>query len=90
MGLVERLSTEPRVYLPKCAVGRLLESLTDVDRSAVEGAIGKIRSAHPNERKARHHVYTAKWLCAELKAEGYEIHRATMNRHVNKECSCGS
>ena len=90
MGLVERLSSEPKVHQPKCAVGRLLESLSEVEQLAVEDAIHKIRAAHPDERKARHHSYTSKWLCAELKAEGYEIHRSTMNRHVAKECSCGS
>ena len=87
---MERLSTEPSVYLPKCAVGRLLDSLSEVEQLAVEDAIHKIRSAHPNERKSRQHLYTSKWLCAELQAEGYNIHRTTINRHVNKECSCGS
>lgn len=90
MGLVERLSVEPVVYLPKCAVGRLLESLSEIEAVAVQDAVEKIRQAGPNERKSRQHLYTAKWLCDELAAEGYEIHRTTINRHVNKECSCGS
>lgn len=90
MGLVERLSTEPGVYQTKCAVGRLLESLTEVESVAVQDAIDKIRLVDPNQRKSRQYSYTTKWLCEELRAEGYPIMRQTMNRHINKECSCGS
>lgn len=90
MGLVERLAVEPPAVVPKCAVGRLLESLSEVEAVALQDAIDRIRLADPNQRRSRQHCWTSKWLCGELNAEGYDIHRATMNRHVNKECSCGS
>lgn len=90
MGLVDRLALVPAVHQPKCAVGRLLDSLSEIESVALQDAIEKIRSADANERKSRRHLYTSKWLCAELQAEGYDIHRTTVNRHVNKECSCGS
>lgn len=90
MGLVERLSLEPVVHQPKCAVGRLLDSLAEIEMVAVQDAIDKIRMADGNQRKSRTYSYTTKWLCEQLCAEGYDIMRQTMNRHVNKECSCGS
>lgn len=90
MGLVERLSTERVLEPPKCSVGRLLDSLTEVESVALQDAIDKIRLADPAQRKTRQYPYTSMWLCEQLQAEGYDIHRTTMNRHVNRGCTCGS
>lgn len=90
MGLVERLSTEPEVPIKKCGLGRLLESLTEVEQLAVEDAIGKIRSGDPNDRSAGRHRYTSRWLTKVLNEEGHKISSTTVTTHVAKDCRCGS
>ena len=90
MGLVERLSLEPVVHQPKCAVGRLLDSLPENESGALQQAIDQIRQVDPNRRKSRQEPYTATWLAGVLADEGYEIARQTVNRHVLRECHCGS
>ena len=90
MGLVERLSTELVATPPKCSLGRLLDSLTEVEAVAVQDAIDKIRAVDGRSRKSQRYPYTSVWLSEQLAAEGYHIHRKTVDRHVARGCTCGS
>ena len=90
MGLAERLAVTPRLDRRKCSIGRLLDSLPENESGALQRAIDQIRQVDPNRRKSRQEPYTATWLAGVLADEGYEIARQTVNRHVLRECHCGS
>lgn len=90
MGLAERLAVTPRLDRRKCSIGRLLDSLPENESGALQQAIDQIRQVDPNRRKSRQEPYTATWLAGVLADEGYEIARQTVNRHVLRECHCGS
>ena len=90
MGLAERLAVTPRLDRRKCSIGRLLDSLRENESGALQRAIDQIRQVDPNRRKSRQEPYTATWLAGVLADEGYEIARQTVNRHVLRECHCGS
>ena len=90
MGLAERLAVTPRLDRRKCSIGRLLDSLPENESGALQQAIDQIRQVDPNRRKSRQEPYTATWLAGVVADEGYEIARQTVNRHVLRECHCGS
>lgn len=90
MGLAERLAVEPPIGHRKCSLGKLLDKLSDGESGALQQAIDRIRMVDPNRRKSRQEPYTAAWLSTVLADEGYRIARQTINRHVLRECHCGS
>jgi len=90
MGLAERLAVTPQVDHRKCSLGKLLDVLPDGESGALQQAIDQIRQTDPNRRKSRQEPYTAAWLATVLADEGYRIARQTINRHVLRECHCGS
>lgn len=68
-----------------CKVGRLFESLEGEERDALTKAIELIRSSSFNGRNRSH---SSVWLAKVLRKNGYQISVSTVQRHVNKECSC--
>lgn len=88
MGLLADLTEEFSVER-KCRFGEireLLASSSTEELQALDDAVSKIRS---DERMSRSKVYSNQWLSDILTKNGYSISRATVSRHVNKECSCG-
>lgn len=68
-----------------CKVGRLIDSLQGDEREALLKAIDLIRLSSFNGRNRSH---SSVWLAKVLRKNGYSISVSTIQRHVNKECSC--
>lgn len=85
-GLVDDLLTrEPSSVKLDCSLTRLLLSLGDKERAAVESALDKIKS---DTGAGRAKVYSYSWLSEVLKKNGYQISSSTIARHMTGKCSC--
>ena len=76
-------SKEPKNY--PCKIGRLVLSLEGDEREALVKAIHLIRSSSFNGKNRSH---SSVWLAKVLRKNGYQVSVSTVQRHVNKECSC--
>lgn len=68
-----------------CKIGRLIEALEGDEREALVKAVDLIRSSSFNGKNRSH---SSVWLAKVLRKNGYQISVSTVQRHVNKECSC--
>ena len=68
-----------------CKIGRLIDSLEGDEQEALVKAVDLIRSSSFNGRNRSH---SSVWLAKVLRKNGYQISVSTVQRHVNKECSC--
>jgi len=68
-----------------CKIGRLINSLEGDEREALVKAIELIRTSNLNGKNRSH---SSVWLAKVLRKNGYQISVSTIQRHVNKECSC--
>jgi hypothetical protein len=71
-------------YYP-CKTGRLIEALTGDEHAALVKAIDLIRLSRLHGKNRSH---SSVWLAKVLRKNGYSISVSTIQRHVNKECSC--
>jgi hypothetical protein len=60
---------------------KLLESLPEEERKAVERSLDLIRS---DTRKGRAKVYSCAWLADVLTSHGYPVSRTTIRRYLNE------
>jgi hypothetical protein len=60
---------------------KLLESLPEEERKAVERSLDLIRS---DNRKGRAKVYSCAWLADVLTSHGYPVSRTTIRRYLNE------
>lgn len=73
------------VNLAFCKFTQIREQLDEEEQSALDNAVDSIRSdAGMGKAKA----YSASWLAKVLRNFGYNVSISTVQRHVNKECSC--
>jgi hypothetical protein len=68
-----------------CKLGRMLVVLPSDTSEAMQKAIELIRST---DYQGKNKAYSCVWLSKVLKKNGYPISTSTVQRHVNKECSC--
>jgi hypothetical protein len=68
-----------------CKLGRLLSSLSEETAEALRKSINLIRTS---QYQGKNKVYSSVWLSKVLKKNGYPVSVSTVQRHVNKECSC--
>lgn len=73
------------VEIQKCKIGRLLETLPEEATDAMNKAIELIRTT---QYQGKSKMYSSVWLAKVLRKNGYQISVSTVQRHVNKECSC--
>jgi hypothetical protein len=69
----------------KCKVGRMLDMLPEETSEAIKKAIKLIRTT---QYQGKNKTYSSVWLSKVLRKNGYPISPSTIQRHVNKECSC--
>lgn len=60
---------------------KLLDSLSEEERKAVERSLDLIRS---DTRKGRAKVYSCAWLADVLTSHGYPVSRTTIRRYLNE------
>lgn len=84
--LVDALKT-PRDGTTKfsCKFIQVRNELSDEEKEALDTAVNGIRQ-DAGMGKAK--KYSASWLAKVLRSFGHDISVATIQRHVNKECSC--
>jgi hypothetical protein len=82
MGLVDIINQGPPRRGNSCAIGIIINSLSQEEQEAVNSAIEKIRSQEPG--------FSASWLHRVLMSEGHKIGQSTLMRHVAKGCACES
>lgn len=75
MSLVDQFRNVPEPPPVLCAVGRLLVSLPDDERDALQGALKNPEWTHSAIRRA-------------LDAEGYSMSHSTVSRHRRGDCPC--
>jgi len=87
MSLVEALSA-PRVPQPSpCLYARLRATLCAEEQEALDSALEKIKA---DEGSSSRRVYSVRWLVKVLRTEGHTVSEATVIRHKNGSCSCGT
>lgn len=75
--------TSSTFYL--CKFAQILKKLDEDDQETVIEAVTLIRSDHGTGRSKQ---YSTSWLTKILKSFGHDISMSSVQRHVNKECSC--
>lgn len=84
--LLEALSTPTGGNSPgTCKFSQVRMQLEKEEQDALDKAVDGIRE-DMGLGKAK--TYSATWLTKVLKNYGYSISVSTVQRHVNKECSC--
>lgn len=84
--LLEALQTRSEAAtLSACKFTQIREKLTEDERSALDKAVDSIRE-DAGVGKAK--TFSTSWLTKVLRNFGYTISISTIQRHVNKECSC--
>lgn len=68
-----------------CKLGRMLATFPEETSEAVSKSIELIRTS---QDQGKNKVYSSVWLSKVLRKNGYPISPSTVQRHVNKECSC--
>lgn len=68
-----------------CKFTQVRNSLTDDEREALDKAVAGIRQ-DAGLGKAK--KYSTSWLTKVLRSFGHNVSVSTIQRHVNKECSC--
>lgn len=71
--------------IQKCKVGRMLDSLPEDAKEAMIKAIELIRTT---QYQGKNKMYSSVWLSKVLRKNGYPVSISTIQRHVNKGCSC--
>jgi len=79
VSLAEAFAAEPAptVRGPRCAVGRLLTSLSDADADVLRQVLAD-------------DAWTAKRVSERLSGAGHRVSRASIARHRLGECLCGT
>lgn len=82
MTLLERLKDDQRRSSKgPCRMGVLLAELGKQERDAIEEILDSIVNMEGK--------YSASWLAAQLRKEGYQMNHSTLLRHARKDCCCG-
>jgi hypothetical protein len=68
-----------------CKFSRIRQILTDEEKEALDKAVNGIRE-DAGLGKAK--MYSTTWLTKVLRNFGHDVSVSTVQRHVNKECSC--
>lgn len=68
-----------------CKIGKILQQLEKEEAQALQKAISLIRSS---VMQGKNRTYSSVWLSKVLRKNGYHASVSTVQRHVNKECSC--
>lgn len=68
-----------------CKFTQVRNTLTDEEREALDKAVSGIRQ-DAGLGKAK--KYSTSWLTKVLRSFGHDVSVSTIQRHVNKECSC--
>lgn len=79
------LNPTKKLTQQKCKVGRMLDMLPDDTSDAINKAIELIRTT---QYQGKNKTYSSVWLSKVLRKNDYPISTSTIQRHVNKECSC--
>jgi len=79
------LNPTKEINQQKCKVGRILDTFTDETLEAMSKSIELIRTT---QYQGKNKTYSSVWLSKVLRKNGYPISPSTIQRHVNKECSC--
>lgn len=68
-----------------CKFTQTFNKLDKDDQETILEAVGKIRE---DQGTGRSKQYSTSWLTKILKSFGHDISMSSVQRHVNKECSC--
>lgn len=68
-----------------CKLGKLLGQLSSEEVEAIKKALEMIRTS---QYQGKNKTYSSVWLSKVLRKNGYPMSVSTVQRHVNKECSC--
>jgi hypothetical protein len=68
-----------------CGYYRLLHTMSEEERTAVEAAFSKVLN---DAGSGRAKVYSYAWLAEVLKEHSYTISASTLARHARGKCGC--
>jgi len=68
-----------------CKFSQTFNKLDKEDKETILEAVDKIRA---DQGTGRSKQYSTSWLTKILKSFGHDISMSSVQRHVNKECSC--
>lgn len=90
MGLSDTLRSELTARpASTCALGRLLRTLNDDDRDALEAAIENVRTTRLTVGAPNAHTgFTAAAIQRALVTEGHRMSKDVVERHVGRRCGC--
>lgn len=84
--LHEQLSAQRR---RRCHLGRSIDEMPDADRTAIANAIEQVRAYRATSIVRNGHTpMTAAAIRRALIAEGYDISKDTVEKHVAGTCAC--
>lgn len=72
-----------------CGVDRVMSSLPDDERAAVQEKIDELRNERQLVGSKARTTITAKWLAEVLTRNGHPVSSLVMQTHVRKSCACG-
>ena len=93
MGLADALTNEMQREVRRvCHLGRLLEQMSEADRTATESAIEQVRATRQvtGTSANAYTQLTAAGIRRALNSEGYATTKDTVEKHVARACSCGA
>lgn len=82
------VTPEPNRRGFRCGVHRILQTLAEEERQAVQDRIDEIRRNRALLGSGKGGV-TSKWLAEVLTDAGHPVSELTMNNHIRKSCACG-
>lgn len=68
-----------------CRFTKVVETLDDDDKTTITEAVELIRN---DSGMGKSKQYSTSWLTKILRSFGFDISMSSVQRHVNKECSC--
>ena len=90
MALADIIAEEMRQKERACRMAKLLTTLTDTDRNAVENAIEMVRERDRGGVNPQGSRVTGCAIQRALVAEGHDVTPYTVQAHIYGRCSCGA
>lgn len=83
--ITDLLNPQKETKQTSCKLGKLLSTLSSEESDAMNKALEMIRTS---QYQGKNKTYSSVWLSKVLRKNGYPMSPSTVQRHVNKECSC--
>lgn len=73
----------------RCGIYYLREQLEGEDLRVLNSTLAELAATPGSERKNGKTGLTARWLADVLQANGHNISKSTVQRHITGRCTCG-